>query len=133
MLTRQISHKQQEYIETIYYLCILHGHAHIKDIAEKLGNKMASVSEAVKKLSKLGLVNYSARKAVTLTNEGLDLALELRKKHTVLADFYYTILGLSKNKSDKIACSVEHFVDLDHINRISSLTELLKKNQDKLV
>ena len=53
---------QQQYIETIHSLCGRHEHAHAKDIAEHLAIRMPSVTEALRALREMGLVNYQPRR-----------------------------------------------------------------------
>jgi DtxR family Mn-dependent transcriptional regulator len=122
-----ISLKQQRYVETIFELSKIHGHAHSKDIAETLGIKMASVTDAIKKLAEMGLVNYQARKSITLTDRGLEIALALDEKHLVLADFFNNILGCSPKRSESFACSVEHVIDEEFSDRLADFALFLKK------
>ncbi len=127
----QLSLKQQIYLESVYELCRKHGHAHVKEIAESLSNRMASVTEAMRTLSSMGLVNYSARKAVTLTGKGERIALQLQARHSILEEFYVKILGCSKRRAEEIACRVEHVVDAEHVERLERLMKYLEKISPK--
>jgi len=114
---------QQNYIETIHHLCKVHGHAHTKAISEELNIRMASATEVVQTLSLAGYVNYSKRRAITLTEKGTQLALELEKRHEILAAFFKEI-GCSANIAENTACRVEH-----HINtEIALLIEKYMRN-----
>ncbi len=103
---------QQNYIETIHHLCETHGHAHTKAIADALNIRMASATEVVQTLSLAGCVNYSKRQAITLTDSGIELALELKNKHEILAQFFIKI-GCTLDVAEETACKVEHHIDSD--------------------
>jgi DtxR family Mn-dependent transcriptional regulator len=120
-----LSVPRQNYLETIFALCEAHGHAHGKMIAERMGVRMPSVSEALRGLSAAGLVNYRPRQAVTLTEKGAAIARELAGRHAVLATFYERILGCTHRRADELACRVEHVVDADFIRRMRRVSGLL--------
>ena len=124
----ELTLNQQNYIETIHSLCLLHGHAHVKAIAEKLNFKMASVTEAMQGLTSLGVVNYSVRQTITLTPSGEDIAQELNKRHEVLAEFYHDILGCSVESANSIACRVEHVIDPELKERLAEFVRFLKED-----
>ena len=67
---KNISLKQQIYLETIYDLSEGEGHAHVKSIAERLSIRMPSVTEVMHKLAEKKLINYDVRKNISLTIEG---------------------------------------------------------------
>lgn len=119
-----LSLPQQNYIETIHELCLIHDHAHTKAIAEKLNVRMASVTEAMLSLSSQGLVNYHARQPVTLTVKGKKVAEKLHRRHQILADFF-SLIGCDNETAEKTACKVEHNIDDD-------VTRLIEKLNKKL-
>jgi len=119
-----LSLPQQNYIETIHELCLVHEHAHTKAIAEKLNVRMASVTEAMLSLSAQGLVNYHARQPVTLTKEGMKVAEKLHRRHQILADFF-SLIGCNSSSAEETACNVEHNID-------DEVTELIEKLNKKL-
>lgn len=68
---KKLTMKQQNYLEAIYELSDEQGQAHVKDIAEKLNKSMPSVTEAMRKLSEKGYVQYDVRRNVSLTDCGM--------------------------------------------------------------
>lgn len=122
----ELTLNQQNYIETIYSLCLLHGHAHVKAIADKLKFKMASVTEAMQGLTSLGVVNYSVRQTITLTPSGEEIAQELNKRHEVLAEFYHEILGCPIESANSNACRVEHVIDPELKERLAEFIRFIK-------
>ena len=131
-LVSSLSLHQQRYIETIFELCIEHehDHAHSKAIAEKLNIKMPSVTEALRTLSGLGLINYQVRKAITLTDRGNQIAETLDRRHKNLASFFIGILGCDSVRANHFACDIEHVIDGDLSNRISAFSEYMDKNTE---
>ncbi len=123
----EISLGKQGYIETIHELCeeAKGKGAGTKAIADRLGVKMPSVTQALKRLSDIGLINYSPRAAVTLTESGERLALELRCRHEILEEFFKKI-GCTPEKASKIACLVEHDIDMDVAGKIQMISERIQ-------
>ena len=126
---RELSFRRQKYIETIHELCCEHGHAHTKSVAERLGIKMASVTEALRSLSEAGFINYRSREGVTLTAKGHLFAAELDERHSVLADFFHNILGSPKDLSEKLACRAEHSIDEDIRLRLRAFMNFLRDEE----
>ena len=119
---------QQQYIETIFSLCVLgeHAHAHAKDIAVQLNVKMPSVTEALRNLQNMGFVNYKVRQAVTLTELGSYVGNELAKRHKIFSEFFNEILGVEKVRADEFACRIEHVVDEKIRERFSNFLSYLR-------
>jgi Mn-dependent DtxR family transcriptional regulator len=119
-----ISNNLESYIEVVYELCQEHKHAHTKSIAEKMNVKMSSAAEAIANLSSAGLVNYSIRKPVTLTEKGRLMAEHLQKKHRILEKFF-TAIGCDSELAERTACKVEHIID-------DKVADLIEKHLKKL-
>ena len=124
---------QQIYIETVYSLCNLHQHAHIKAISEKLGVKMASATEAVQNLAEKGIFNYQVRKNITLTAKGMEIAEKLDKRHQILAGFFREILGCSAVRAEKFACSIEHVIDEEFLTRLAEFSLFMKDSSPETI
>jgi len=127
---KQLSLKQQVYLETIYDLSRSEGHAHVKSIAERLSIRMPSVTEVMHKLAEKKLINYDVRKNISLSIEGERIAKELDKRHSVLADFFAKILGCPASKAQSIACKVEHVVDSDFCDRLAGFADFFKDKEE---
>ncbi len=127
----KLSLKKEKYIETIYSLSEKdpHGHAHAKAIAENMEISMPSVSDALKNLSDLKLINYQVRKAITLTDLGNKIAVDLLNKENILLDFLVNILDLSTKEAESIACKMEHIVDCSFADRLSLFIEFANEKK----
>ncbi|MDD3117995.1 MAG: metal-dependent transcriptional regulator [Victivallales bacterium] len=128
---QELSLNQQNYIETIYELCLDHGHAHTKAIADSMGIRMASVTEAIRGLAAKGLVNYKARKNITLTAAGEEIARNLFKRHTVIADFLCNVLGCSRERAEAAACRIEHVIDEKLQSRWADFAQFIKDESEQ--
>jgi len=122
----QLSLHQENYLEVIYELCQDHGHAHTKAIADQLGIKMASVTEALRGLSARGLINYESRKEITMTDQGSEIAGALARRHQILADFLHNILGCSLERAERAACRIEHVIDDRIKNRLAEFAQFIR-------
>jgi DtxR family transcriptional regulator, Mn-dependent transcriptional regulator len=127
---KNLSLKQQIYLETIYDLSMSEGHAHVKSIAERLSIRMPSVTEVMRKLAEKKLINYDVRKNISLTVEGKRIAKELDKRHGVLADFFAKIIGCPTSKAQTIACKVEHVVDADFCDRLTGFASFFRDKEE---
>jgi len=116
---KNLSTNMENYLEAMLLLQQEHGHAHIKDIAEKLQIKMPSVTEALRKLKKSGLVNYAQYSSVTLTGQGRRIANKLLSRHQILFNFLHNILRVDKKTAEKDACQIEHVISRQAIKKIS--------------
>ena len=116
MLTKVV----EEYVEVIYDLGKGEKIVDTNSIASTLNVKPGSVTEMLKKLQNIGLVNYVKYRGVTLTSAGCDVAQELREKHRILAEFL-EIIGIQKEIADIDACQIEHNitqVTMEQLNKI---------------
>ena len=131
-LVSELSLHQQKYIETIYELCQEHEHehAHSKSIAERLNIKMPSVTEALRTLSSLGMINYQVRKAITLTVKGGVVARILDCRHKNLAEFFVDILGCDPERANNFACDIEHVIDCDLNSRLGAFTSFINNGSE---
>lgn len=82
--TVDISSSLEDYLEAIAEIIEQKGHAHTKDIADRLKVKMPSVTNALQALSARGLINYQSHTPVELTTVGAETAAVIRHRHKVL-------------------------------------------------
>ena len=97
----------QDYLERILMLQKKLGKVRAIDIANDMNYSKPSVSIALKKLKQLNLINVSGEGYITLTEEGMKIALMIYEKHTVITSFLLHI-GVNKELALKDACKMEH-------------------------
>ncbi len=128
-----ISRRLEEYIEAIYTLKHIEGKkvVRIKDIANKMSVSMASVTDAMKRLSDMGFVEYEKRGYVDLTEKGLQIAENLFKRENIIKMLLCDILGIDEETAQKDACKMEHELSDETIEKILRLVKFLKEKAPK--
>ena len=101
-----LSSSLEDYLEAIAAIIAVKGHAHTKDIADRLKVKMPSVTNALRTLSEKGLIEYTSHTPVLLTAKGADTADRIQRRHNILLGFFEEILCLGKNDSNDCACKI---------------------------
>ncbi|MBR4220318.1 MAG: metal-dependent transcriptional regulator [Victivallales bacterium] len=125
-----LSESLEDYLEAIAELIAVEGHAHTKDIAEKLNVKMPSVTGAIRQLKALNYIIYNSHCPVMLTAEGKAIAEDVMHRHKVLKEFFAEVLGLPVAKASDAACHIEHVVDGDAIRRFVIFSEAIEHRSD---
>lgn len=109
---------REDYLINILRLTEGEGVAKTTELASYMNVSPASVSEMVKVLAKEGLVNYEKYKGVSLTEEGLTYARQLRKKHHVVERFLTDYLNVDHQTAHEEACRIEHAISDDSAIRM---------------
>ncbi len=125
-----LTESMEDYLEAIAELTAVDGHAHVKEIAEKLAVKLPSVTGALRQLAAQGLIVYNSRYPVQLTDAGKAVADEVIRRHTILKKFFSDILGLPPEQATETACRLEHVVDSDTIERFIIFSEAIENRTD---
>jgi len=120
-----LSESQQDYLKIILDLMHVRRVARIKEIAERKGVGMPSVIEAVRKLAMEGLVCYTAREFIELTEAGQQRANQLINRHTFLTRFLTDILHLPVGLAETEGCALEHHLNGLTLERLILLYQFL--------
>ena len=115
----------EDYIETIYHIIEEKMVARSKEIAAQLHVSRASVTEALRALSKRGLINYEPYEAITLTPRGKRAAKDVIFRHQALKRFFIEVLALDEDIAEDGACRIEHAAPLEIIDRMIHFTEFI--------
>ena len=121
-----LSASLEDYIEAIYHIIEEKLVARSKEIAAKLSVSRASVTEALRALSKRGLINYAPYEAITLTDEGKIVAEDVIFRHEALKRFFIEVLAIETTIAEEGACRIEHSAPPEIIARMISFTEFIK-------
>ena len=130
MSKNDISSSLEDYLEAIAEIIERNGHAHTKDIADRLGVKMPSVTNALQALSARGLIHYQSHSPVELTTEGAQTAAVIRHRHTALKKFFSEILKLENKEADTTACKIEHVIGETVLSRFVALIDAISDRED---
>ncbi len=121
-----LSASLEDYIEAIYHIIEKKLVARSKEIAAKLDVSQASVTEALRALSKKSLINYAPYEAITLTEEGKIVAEDVIFRHEALKRFFVEVLAIDSTIAEEGACKIEHSAPPEIIARMISFTKFIK-------
>ena len=88
-------------------------------LAQRLGVANSSVSEMVRKLKEQGLVDHKPYSAITLTDNGIRLALSMVRRHRLIETYLVQELGYSWDEVHDEAEHLEHAVSDTFIERMA--------------
>lgn len=80
------------------------------EVSQKTGLKLSSVSDGMRRLGQLGLVNYSPYAAIELTDLGRTHALAMVRRHRMIETFLVEVLGYRWDQVHDEAENLEHAV-----------------------
>ncbi len=115
---------EENYLENIYILSLEKEYVRHKDIREKMKRAKSVVTKAIGILVEKGYLTYGEDKVVRLTDEGLDIAEKVYKKHVYLMELL-SKAGVDKDIAEKEACDIEHVLSDDSFEK---LKKILKNN-----
>ncbi len=98
-----------DYVELIADLIDERGEARGTDIAMRLGVANATVVKTLKRLQDQGLVNQEPYRAIFLTEDGMKMADDGRRKHRIVEDFLLA-LGVTADTARIDSEGIEHHV-----------------------
>jgi len=116
----------EDYLEVIYHLERERRIARVRDIANRLGVKMSSVTSALKSLGARGLIQYDPHQYISLTTRGVETAREIVRKHEVLKRFLVKVLQVDGSAAEDNACRIEHHLDPEVIEKLVRFVEFIE-------
>ncbi len=115
----------EDYLESIYRNILKKGAARVKDIAGDLRVRYPSVTSALKNLERRGLILYEPYGIISLTKEGLAVALRVTERHRLLKSFFSQVLGVEQGLADETACRIEHVIPPEAYERFVQFMKFL--------
>jgi DtxR family Mn-dependent transcriptional regulator len=92
-----------------------------KGLAARFATTQANVSETMRRLQRLGLVDYQPYQPVTLTTLGESLAVAMVRRHRLLETYLAQALSYGWEEVHDEAERLEHAVSDEFLNRIDHL------------
>ena len=123
---KKLTASLEDYIEVIYNEIVNNQAVKAVEIARELSVSRASVTEALKKLEKEGLINYGRYGSIDITELGIKKAKEVIKKHKILEEFFTEILKLDKSEARENACKIEHIISPKAFSRLEKFLKFAK-------
>ncbi|MDO4910322.1 MAG: metal-dependent transcriptional regulator [Corynebacterium sp.] len=113
--------KTQDYLKNIWDIEEhTGGQAQLKDIAQRMGEKPSTASEAIKRLADRGLVEHEKYAGIKLTELGRSYAVAIVRRHRLLETFLVKVLGYTWDEVHDDAELLEHSVSDKLLERIDS-------------
>jgi DtxR family Mn-dependent transcriptional regulator len=130
-MARQEMHREQsasmeDYLEAIAQLGQRNRAVRVKQLSERLGVKMPSVTSALKKLSEQALVEHERYGHVKLTAAGRTLARDVIGRHQALTRFFGHALGIDRKTAEADACKIEHVISSLSMERLTKFVEFIE-------
>lgn len=123
-MARNKDHTQsiEDYLKAIYKLeQKAEGGVSTTSLAREMDVTNASVTNMLKRLSKLGMVNYQSYYGTTLTDSGEKIALEMIRHHRLLELYLKEMLGYSWDEVHDEAEKLEHVISEQFEDKIAEL------------
>lgn len=114
---KSVTASLEDYLEAIYFLNNDEG-VRVTDIATELSISKPSVNRAINTLKSQGLVTHEHYGSLFLTEEGLDIAKKIAKRHFMLKKFLTQILEVDEKTAEEEACLIEHCLSADTVEKL---------------
>lgn len=109
----------ENYLKAIYHLELRSDRVKTKELADALEVSLPSITSMLKTMAADGLVEYQPYKGARLTNDGLEQALKVIRKHRLVEMFLVETLGFTWDEVHAEAEQLEHAVSDLLAERIS--------------
>ncbi|MDR1378600.1 MAG: metal-dependent transcriptional regulator [Synergistaceae bacterium] len=123
MITARI----EDYLEEIFLLESTGRDVTVTDLAERLGITKGTVTVTVQKLVEAKMLNHERYGSLHLTAEGRQKGLLVYRRHEGLRAFFHELLGVDRDRSSEMACSMEHYMDIVTDDRLYAMLEFFRR------
>jgi DtxR family transcriptional regulator, Mn-dependent transcriptional regulator len=118
-----LSQAIEDYLKAIYKLDQKTGGASTTKLAEEMDVSSASVTNMIKRLAKMGLVEYQSYRGAKLTETGKKIALEVIRHHRLLELYLMEMMGYSWDEVHDEAEKLEHHISEQFEDKIAELLD----------
>jgi|GEM_PF-352565 len=136
---QRLSANMEDYLEVIYRLSQSDKEdpaqagsrktgALVSNIAEAIGVKRPSVSKALKRLQREGLVRHTPYNGATVTARGKQVAEAQVRSHRALTRFLQEVLALDGHLAEHDACLMEHAISPETVERLVRFIDHLDRH-----
>ncbi len=116
-----LSQSVEDYLKVIYVLESEGEGTTTTNIANALDVSSASVTNMLKRLAKMNLLEYESYKGAKLTDAGNKIALEILRHHRLLELYLKEVMGYSWDEVHDEAEKLEHHISEQFEDRIAEL------------
>ena len=125
MITARI----EDYLEEIFLLESTGRDITVTDLAERLGITKGTVTATVQKMVDAGMLNHERYGSLHLTEKGRLKGLLVYRRHEGLRAFFHELLGVDRDRSSEMACSMEHYMDPVTDKRLYAMLEFFRRSK----
>lgn len=118
-----LSQAVEDYLKVIYKLESEGKGASTTRIANAMDVSSASATNMIKRLAKMGLVDYQSYKGASLTKSGEKIALEVIRHHRLLELYLLEVMGYSWDEVHDEAEKLEHHISEQFEDKIAELLD----------
>ncbi len=122
-----LSPRIEDYLEELFLLESTGRSVTVTDLAERLKITKGTVTATIQKLVELELVRHERYGTLHLTDAGRRKGMTVFRRHEGFRAFFHELLGLDRDHSSEMACSMEHYVDNVTEERLYALLEYFRK------
>jgi Mn-dependent DtxR family transcriptional regulator len=119
--------QSEDYVERIHELIERKGYARVSDIAEELHLTPSTVSNMVRRLATLGLIEVEKYRGLILTEKGRAVAQSIHSRHVIISQFLET-LGVDSADVQQDVEGIEHHISASTLQAIEALTAALRRH-----
>jgi len=119
--------REEDYLEVIAELVELKGYATTLDISRFMNVSPPSVTKMLQKLDEKKYLEYEKYHAINLTNMGKQVADTIRRKHSILLEFF-EILNVGQGIANQDTEGLEHHLNPKTIRQLRKYITFLKSN-----
>ena len=123
--------RMEDYLEVIYELIEQKSYATPIDISESLNVSSPSVTKMVRRLYEQGYLNYEKYRGISLTQQGISVAINIHNRHSLLTEFLIMI-GVNKDIANMDAEGIEHHVHSETLKKLEEFVKDIKKKNSKI-
>ena len=122
-----LSPRIEDYLEELFLLECTGREVTVTDLAERLKITKGTVTATIQKMADLELVQHERYGSLHLTDAGRRKGMTVFHRHEGLRAFFHELLGLDRDHSSEMACSMEHYIDSVTEDRLYALLEFFRK------
>ncbi len=126
MTEQSLTPTMEDYLEAIYSISKEKRVVRVKNIAERVGVKMPTVTNMLKTLSQKGFIDYEKHEFLELTRKGFEVGKEIDRRHQIIRNFLINILKIDSVVADEEACKMEHGMSADTLNRLTQFIDFIQ-------
>ena len=124
-----VTSRLEDYLEALFHLETTGSKQTVTALAENLKLTKGTIATVIKKMTEQELVWHESYGAIRLTPKGRRIGWQVYMKHERLTSFFHDFLGQDAERSEEIACLIEHHLDGAAANRFFNLIDFLQAAQ----